>query len=242
MFKIEILYPEVANLFGDLFNIKFLEKSIRENSEDVAVINTSLKETPRFIREDIDLVYMGPMPEYAQELVIDALNPYCDKIKELISSGKVFLLTGNAFEVFSEYIEKDDGNRIGGLSIYQGHAVRRMMARYNSLYLGKFNEEMDIIGFKSQFSKMYDVPQDIKVFHTIRECEPEDTAVDEGVRINNFFGTYLLGPFLIVCPNFTKYIMGLMGIENPKLAFEDYALYCYDERMKDFLDPTKDFH
>lgn len=267
MLKIEILYPEVANLFGDLFNIKFLEKSIKEsyagagtdagigvgagtvadageNADDVVgVINTSLKETPRFIEGDIDLVYMGPMPEYAQELAIDALRPHAEAIKSLIDAGKVFLFTGNAFEIFSEYIEKDDGSRIDGLGIFPGHAVRRMMARYNSLYLGKLDSEnMDIIGFKSQFSKMYDVPLDIKAFHTIRECEAEDTAVDEGVRIKNFFGTYLLGPFLIVCPNFTKYLISLMGIEEPKLAYEDYTMYCYEERMKDFLDPSKDFH
>ena len=40
MIKIEVLYPEVCNLYGDLFNIKFLEKSI----EDVKIINTKLTE------------------------------------------------------------------------------------------------------------------------------------------------------------------------------------------------------
>ena len=246
MYKIEVLYPEVANLFGDMFNIKFLERSINESlggTSNVEIINTALTEDPRFLTEDVDLVYMGPMPEYAQELIVQALKPHKARIVELINSGKVFLFTGNAFEVFSEYIEDDDENKIECLGIYKGHAVRRMMARYNSLYLGKLeSEDMDIIGFKSQFSKMYDVQDGDKLFKTIRECEPEDSAVDEGIRINNFFGTYLLGPLLIVCPNFAKYIMQLMGIESPKLAFEDYTMYCYDERMKDFLDPTKDFH
>lgn len=246
MFKIEMLYPEVANLFGDTFNIEFLRRSINETlkEESVEIIKTTLTETPHFLSEDMDLVYMGPMPEYAQELAIEALRPHAARIKELIDAGKVFLFTGNSFEIFSEYIEKDDGERIECLGIYKGHAVRRMMARYNSLYLGKLeSENMDIIGFKSQFTKMHDVPQEIKAFHTIRECEAADTAVDEGVRINNFFGTYLLGPLLIVCPTFTKYLMKLMGIPGePILSCEDYTMFCYNERMKDFTDPTKDFH
>ena len=29
MIKIEVLYPEVCNLYGDLFNIKFLENQLK---------------------------------------------------------------------------------------------------------------------------------------------------------------------------------------------------------------------
>ncbi|MBR3212450.1 MAG: hypothetical protein IKF70_05065 [Firmicutes bacterium] len=239
--RIEVLFPEVACLYGDLFNVKYLASSIKDSGLEAEVISTSLKDTPAFVSGDVDMVYMGPMPEYAQELALEVLMPLKERIAELIDAGKVFLFTGNAFEIFGEYIERDDGSRIDCLGIYEGHAVRRMMKRYNSLYLGKFGE-MDIIGFKSQFSKTYDVPAENVLFKTVRECEPEDTARDEGVHIGNFIGTYLLGPFLIVCPNFTKYIMGLLGIDAPKLTYEEEAMYCYDERMKDFLDPTKDFH
>lgn len=239
--RIEVLFPEVACLYGDLFNVKYLASCIKDSGYGAEVINTSLKDTPAFAAGDVDMVYMGPMPEYAQELALEVLMPLKERIAELIEAGKVFLFTGNAFEIFGEYIERDDGSRIDCLGIYEGHAVRRMMKRYNSLYLGKFGE-MDIIGFKSQFSKTFDVPAEKVLFKTVRECEPEDTARDEGVHIGNFFGTYLLGPFLIVCPNFTRYIMGLLGIEAPKLTYEEEAMYCYDERMKDFLDPTKDFH
>ena len=246
--RIEVLFSEAANLYGDLFNIKYLAKSINESGCEADVSYTDLKSTPSFVYEDVDMVYMGPMPEYVQELAIEALMPHKKKLLKLVEDGKVLLFTGNAFEVLGEYIEKDDGSRIECLGIYKGHAVRRMMARYNSLYLGKFSdpaagiEDMDIIGFKSQFSKTYDVPAERALFRTVRECEPEDTARDEGVRVNNLFGTYLLGPFLIVCPNFTKYLMRLLGIDEPRLTYEEEAMYCYDERMKDFLDPTKDFH
>ena len=37
MTKIEVLYPETCNLFGDMFNIKLLEQSIN----DVEIINTN---------------------------------------------------------------------------------------------------------------------------------------------------------------------------------------------------------
>ena len=70
--KIEILYSEVANLFGDMANIKYLEKFLPK----AKFIYTTLNEKPRFIKEKINLVYMGPMSENSQELVIKTLSNY----------------------------------------------------------------------------------------------------------------------------------------------------------------------
>ena len=84
MLKIEVLFPEVCNLFGNMYNIKYLEQSI----DDIQIIYTALTDTPKFIDEEIDMIYMAPMTESIQELVIQKLKPYTDKIKELIEKRK----------------------------------------------------------------------------------------------------------------------------------------------------------
>ena len=53
--KIEILYSEVANLFGDMANVRYLEKSLPK----AKFIYTSLNDEPKFITEKVNLVYMG---------------------------------------------------------------------------------------------------------------------------------------------------------------------------------------
>ena len=74
--KIEILYPEIANLFGDLANIKYIKSSI----PDCKVIGTDLSTKPRFLTEkDVDLVYMGTMTENSQIVAMEHLEPYKDK-------------------------------------------------------------------------------------------------------------------------------------------------------------------
>ena len=60
----------------------------------------------------------------------------------------------------------------------------------------------------------------------------------EGVRLHNFFGTYLLGPLLIDNPHFTKYLLQCMGVQEPTLAFEDAAQSAYGARLKDFQNKT----
>ena len=134
MVKIEMLYPEICNLFGDYANVKYLASCIK----DAKVINTHLTDKPSFLNEDVDFIYMGSMTEKSQELVIERLKPYTEKIKEMIEKNKVMLFTGNAVEILGNYIEKDDGSKIEALGILNFYAKRQMMNRVNSLILGDF--------------------------------------------------------------------------------------------------------
>ena len=70
--KVEVLFPEVCNLYGDLMNIEYLKRS----AGGFDVIETSLKSEPYFTsNDDVSLIYMGTMTESAQELVLKALKP-----------------------------------------------------------------------------------------------------------------------------------------------------------------------
>ena len=227
--KIEVLYPEFCNLYGELENIEYLRQSI----ESVEIIQTRLNDKPTFVSEEVNLIYMGAMTESAQEKVIQKLLPYKSKIEELIQKGTIFLFTANAFEILGQYIENEDGTRIDGIGIIPIYAKRQMMNRYGGLILGTI-EDIKIVGFKDQFSHSYGDNSD-KYFVKVQKgigLNPESEL--EGVRINNFFGTYILGPILITNPNFTKYLLKLMGKEESKLAFEDIAIKAYNKRLEEF--------
>ena len=103
MIKIEVLYPELGNLNGDIGNIRYLKKCI----PDAEIIETSIMDEPSFLKQDdISLVYMGTLSETSQEIVIQKLLPVKEKIRSLIQSGMLFLFTGNSIEVLGNYIEK----------------------------------------------------------------------------------------------------------------------------------------
>ncbi len=72
--KIEILFPEVCNLFGDLGNIRYLKKVLPQ----AEFCSTPLCGDVRFVREKVDLVYLGAMTEQTQERVIQKLMPLRD--------------------------------------------------------------------------------------------------------------------------------------------------------------------
>ena len=231
MIKIEVLYSEVCNLFGDTFNIKYLGSTIKDSQ----VIYTSLNEKPRFVDEDIDMVYISPMSEKTQEIVINKLLPYKISIKKYINSGKVLFALGNAFEIFGDYIENEDGSKIEGLHITGLYAKRNMMNRYNSLYLGTI-DNIKVLGYKSQFSMSYGDNEYKYVFNTIRGDGINKSSKYEGIRIKNFFGTYLLGPLFVFNPYFTKYILRLLNVDDENILYEEDMIDCYKERLKVFED------
>ena len=246
--KIEILYPEICNLYGELGNMRYLKDCLTASGVDYEVVETAINERPLFVSEKPDLIYMGTLTENNQLIAIEALQPYRGQLIERIQDNTLFLITGNALEVFGHAIETEDGSRIPGLNLYNTVAKRKMFDRYNSLYWGNYtdgHETQEIFGFKSQFAHSY--PEENTgaafeykpVFTTVpnKGCGLNPDTLEEGVQINRFTATYIIGPVLTVNPLFTLNLMKKMGIEQPKCAFEKEAMTAYEMRQKEFTDP-----
>lgn len=229
--KIEILFPEFCNLYGDISNIKYLKKCL--SNQKVKYIETSFDMEPSFVTQDINFIYLGPMTENRQEKVIKKLMPYKKRIEELIEKNTVFLFTGNALEILGKYIENEDGIKIEALGIFDVYAKRNMMHRHNSLFIGEYNN-IKIVGFKSQFTMMYGNNTDNYFLKVEKGIGINKESKLEGINKNNFFGTYLTGPILILNPLFTKKILQIMGVDNPKLYLEKDLKAAYEERLRDF--------
>lgn len=226
--KIEILYPEFCNLYSDISNMKYLRKCLPE----AEFIETTIDLVPTFVTEKVDLIYLGAMTEKTQEKLIKKLQEYTGKLQELIENGTNFLFTGNSFEILGNYIENEDGSKIEGLNILPIYTKRDMMHRFNEVTLGKF-ENIELVGYKSQFTQSFGDNSQIYFQKVIKGTGINKETNLEGIKINNFIGTYVLGPILIMNPIFTKYLIKKMGEENPKLAYEKEIMNAYEKRLKD---------
>jgi CobQ-like glutamine amidotransferase family enzyme len=108
-----------------------------------------------------------------------------------------------------------------------------MMHRHNSLFTGQY-EDIEVVGFKSQFIFAYGNIDD-EYFMKVEKgigINPESKL--EGIKKNNFFGTYVTGPILILNPLLTKKILTILGVENPKLALEEDCMEAYKVRLEEF--------
>ncbi len=82
--KIEVLFPEFCNLFGDAYNMVYLEKTLRKRSLS-ARNSATMCALPK---KKMNLVYMGPMTERMQEQVIRKLMPLKEKIQKPLTTAR----------------------------------------------------------------------------------------------------------------------------------------------------------
>ena len=72
--RVEILFPEVCNLYGDLQNVYYLKRCCPA----LEIVETDLHSKPRFLDEDVTLVYMGSTTEQGLALASEALRPWTE--------------------------------------------------------------------------------------------------------------------------------------------------------------------
>ena len=230
---IEILYKDLTNVYGDVGNIKILEKSLPK----AKFVYTSVNEKPYFVSNKVDMIYMGSMPDEYEDIILKALDKHKAKLKKLIEDGTVVLMTGTAFELCGDYIlENSKKKKTLGL-INNIYFERDKDNRHNSLFVGSF-DNIKIVGNKSQFCFMYGDNKHPFITAGDGCMGMNESSNLEGVHYKNFFGTHVLGPILILNPLFLKHILGLMGVKD-KIYLEDLLIEAYEKRLIELEKPGK---
>lgn len=231
-FVIEILYPEFNNLFGDRGNAEYLKARLEKAGYEAEIIEINLFSEPNFVNGKTDILLIGPCTEKAQITELEELKKYSDAIKARIENGGVTLATGNAFELFGEYIENSKGEQTECLGFFPYYAKQFSRLRFNDNAVGEF-DGMKITGFKNLLSHSYG--ENPYPFLKMQKGigMNKETKI-EGIHKNNFFATYHTGPLLPLNPDFTAYLIKLCDEDfgGEPLSFEKTA---YNMRIKELL-------
>ena len=234
---VELLFPEVCNLFGDSQNAAYLRATLPE----AEFIETALTDEPYFAEHTPALILIGSMTEKTQRRAIEKLRPLTARLRELTEAGTVLLATGNAGEIFTDRISYvTEEIETEGLGLLPGFTVKTdYFDRFNGKVLGSF-ENIPIVGFRSQFSYVYGDNSRNAFVKVERGVGYDRKSAFEGVRVKNLFCTSLLGPLLPDNPLFTEHLVRLAGADAPA-AYREQAMAAYEQRLKEFRDPATVF-
>ena len=234
--KIEVLFSEVCNLNGDFQNVEYL----RQTMPEAEFVFTSLTDDLYFVDNRPDMVYMGTMTEEIQRRVIDKLMPLKSRIEELIEDSVVFLMTGNACDVFCKSIDYvTEKIRKEALGLFDLTVKCDHFNRYNGKFMGEVDGIM-VIGFRSQFSMMQGDNSAFCFGRNQRAMGMNPTTDLEGIRRMNFFGTNVQGPILALNPLFCEHLIKLAG-GDAVAAHKEAAMKAYQIRLKEMQDPSLKF-
>ncbi len=226
---IEILYPEICNLYGDNGNILFLKQTFT----DKKIIYTHIHDVPYFVNHKVKLIYIASVNDENLKLVINELSPYKEKLQTLINNNTHFLLTGTALNIFAKKI-KNEKEQINGLGLINVNVIKEK-ERKNCLYKGTV-KNITILGFKSQFQIINS--KEKALCQTNMGMGNNQKDPKEGIKKNNLYATSLLGPFLILNPIWTKELFKELSYHK-KLPFEEELLDAYNQRLNEYIDIQK---
>ena len=225
--RIEIIYPEIANLLGEHGSQQLLQRTFA----DEEIICTKFPDLPQFFTSKIDFIYMGAMTESTQALVLDLWRPYAGDFRQKIDNGLVDFFAGNALDLLGRNIVYEEADTIQALGLYPFDTLCKRFDRKNEIVRGKFHE-FEVMGYRSQFTTHTGDSSAFPFIEVINGSGMNPAVKTEGVADRNFFATSLNGPFLILNPEFTKWLFGLFGYRG-ELPFEADLLAAADLRRED---------
>lgn len=232
--KIAHLYYDLLNLNGENGNVLALKKHFENQNIKVEVHFLTIDDEIDFTRYDI--YYIGTGIKDNQLLAINDLLKYKNEIKKSINNNKYFIVTGNAIELFGKCLEDIDGVKHECLDIFPYTAKEADFQIVGEQIYKTKSIDKNIIGFQNRYSILNN--DENYLFEVVKGTGYKPKSEYEGFNYKNFYGTYLLGPFLIRNPYFTDYLVKKILTEN-KIKFIDnsnsYEYDAYREYEKNFI-------
>ena len=177
------LYYDLLNLYGDTGNIKTLNYHLKEQGIDVEIKKMSINDKKDF--SDVDLIYVGSGTNENLMVALEDLMKNKKELEKYIKDNKFILSTGNSVELFGNYIVSNKKIKALGVLDYVCMRQDRIVKDVN-INTNIIDEK--IIGFENHDGKVLNFDEDI-------------------VKINNFYGTYIIGPLLVRNPKLCSYLI-----------------------------------
>ncbi|MBO4245940.1 MAG: hypothetical protein J5892_04340 [Bacilli bacterium] len=232
MIKIVHLYYDLLNLYGENGNILAIKDYLENNKIDYQIDFKTINENIKF--NDYDLIYVGSGTEENILLCINDLNKYQKDLKKYLADNKYIIATGNANILFGNTYTTLNKEVIKCTQLFN-YDAKETPFRTVGEQLYKDQNNQKIIGFLNHqvAFKNYDS----NLFKVIHGNGYHPHKHGEGFNYKNFYGTLLIGPFLIRNPYFTQKLIDTF-LKEHQLTSKNYinknSIKAYETYLKLF--------
>lgn len=206
--KLVHLFPLFLNIYGDIGNIKALQKRCEWRGIDLEIQQLNIGDT---LSEGTDIFFIGGGQDRQQVEVSIELQKYKNLLHDEYNNDAVFLGICGGFQLMGEYYQPHDAERLEGIGILDAYTVagsNRFIGNVSAQadYLGEINT---LVGFENHSGLTYLRGATIPMARILKGNGNNGHDKTEGARSRNAFGTYLHGSFLPKNPHFADYMIKL---------------------------------
>lgn len=200
------LYPTLMNVYGDIGNVKALQKRCEWRNIDCFVKYLE----PGFLENEVkscDILLMGGAQDKQQKIVSKDLHAKKKDLQEAIEYNIPGLYVCGAYQFLGNYYKKADGENIKGLGIFDLHTENLENTRLIGNLIASSDSFGHLIGFENHGGKTY-LGKNIKpLAKVIKGFGNNGEDKTEGAIYKNSIGTYLHGPILPKNPRFADFLI-----------------------------------
>lgn len=225
--KILHLFPKLLSLYGEYGNVAILKNALEETGYTVSV---TACEDGNADYSAYGFIYVGSGTEDNLMVALERLIPHADAVKASIAAGKVWLATGNTMTLFGKTIRRGE-QAVPGIGAFGYETTIDDAKRFLGDVLTA--EEVPSLGFINTSCVYQGIERPLLTLHLGKSLGNDKVSNADGIREENFFGTQLIGPFLVKNPHYLQEVYDLLTGEALELTEEDYISKAYQVALKE---------
>lgn len=233
--KIAHLYYDLMNLYGEHGNVLALTHHLEAHKIKVITHYLTVDDDIDFSKYDIFYIGSGNINSFS--IVRENILKYKQEIRKAIHDKKFFFITGNALDLFGKCFRDIDEQEFDTLDIFDYEAQEVDFRIVGEQVYSYKDLKEKIIGFDNRSSVLKFVKEP-HLFDVLEGTGYVPKSIVEGVKKDNFFGSYLLGPLFIRNPYFTEFIVEKI-LKEKEIPYTNYIdeieIKAYHEYIKNMV-------
>ncbi len=224
--KILHLFPRLLSLYGEYGNVAVLKAVLENNGCAVTVTEC---EDGSADYSAYDFIYVGSGTEDNLMVALQRLMPHASAVKESIEAGKVWLATGNAMALFGKSVTR--GEEAPGVGAFDYHTTVDDSKRFLGDVITA--NEPATLGFINTSCIYTGIEKPLLELYLNKDLGNDKKTPADGIREKNFFGTQLIGPFLVKNPHYMETVCTLLTDGEVVVAKDSNMVKAYEVARKE---------
>lgn len=199
------LYPKTMNLYGDRGNIIALVYRAKKRNIEVKIKEFEIDE--KFDINDIDLLFFGGGQDKEQFAVARDLEKKKQEIKKFYNQNKPMLAICGGYQLLGKYFKTKDGKIIKGTDILNLYTVGSDKRMIGNVEIKTNFLKNTLTGFENHSGQTFLGNKEDNLGKVVKGFGNNGEDGLEGIKSNNFIGTYFHGPILPKNPELADWLL-----------------------------------
>lgn len=205
--RIVHMFPDLLNLYGDLGNVRVLER--RCQWRGIPVETVEVKHGQEIDLSSADIVFLGGGPDREQKLASEQLLRMKDDLRAFVESDGAMLAICGGYQILgSEWLMGDESvEGLGILDIVTKRGGTRRLIE--NIALESSLAARPVVGYENHAGRTYLGEDTVPFGKVVSKTGDGNNDVDhaDGALYRNVIGTYLHGPLLGKNPEIADWLI-----------------------------------